>query len=377
MSRVQAISLLCLVLCGGLALGADKSSPQDALGQVRDKIRALEDSVRSSKAQRSQSDRELSAAELDAAQARKALAGIRQKLTATRREQAELQKRLQATQAELARQRAALGAQLRLAWINGQAGQVEVLLSQEDPSELGRRLTYLAYLTRSRNSILQSVQASLHALEAGRAALEQKEAELLALEDRQKSELATLDKARASRAAIVARLDAQMKDQGRELRRLQSQANELEKLVRQIQKSLASRPPGPATPAPRDLGKGRWPVQGKMLADFGQSRAGGQMRWDGVLIGAPAGSDVKAVRGGRVVYSDWLPGMGLLLVVDHGGGYLSLYGHNQDLVKSVGDAVATGEVISHVGDSGGQGQPALYFEVRRDGRPEDPHRWVR
>ena len=113
-------------------------------------------------------------------------------------------------------------------------------------------------------------------------------------------------------------------------------------------------------------GKLPWPVQdGKVLARFGEPRAGGSMRWQGMLIGTARGARVRAPYAGRVVYGDWLPGMGLMLVLDHGGGYMSLYGHNEELFRKVGDAVAAGEVIGSVGDSGGHAQPALYFEVRR------------
>jgi septal ring factor EnvC (AmiA/AmiB activator) len=119
------------------------------------------------------------------------------------------------------------------------------------------------------------------------------------------------------------------------------------------------------------------PLRGRTVARFGQPRAEGLLRWDGLMLAAPAGTDVRAVRGGRVVYADWLPGMGLLLVLDHGKGFMSLYGHNQDLLKQVGQAVGQGEVISRVGDSGGQGSPGLYFEVRRNGKPIDPRAWVR
>jgi septal ring factor EnvC (AmiA/AmiB activator) len=118
-------------------------------------------------------------------------------------------------------------------------------------------------------------------------------------------------------------------------------------------------------------------VSGTLLAEFGKPRAGGQLRWDGVLIAAPAGTEVRAARDGRVVYADWLPGLGLLLVIDHGRGYLSLYGHNQDLLKGVGSTVTRGETVALVGDTGGQRRPALYFEVRRNGKPQDPRAWVR
>ena len=113
-----------------------------------------------------------------------------------------------------------------------------------------------------------------------------------------------------------------------------------------------------------------------MLARFGQPRAGGSMRWQGMMIGTDRGARVRAPFAGRVVYADWLPGMGLMIVLDHGGGYLSLYGHNEEVFRSVGDAVAAGDVIGAVGDSGGHNQPALYFEVRRGREPVNPENWL-
>ena len=110
---------------------------------------------------------------------------------------------------------------------------------------------------------------------------------------------------------------------------------------------------------------------------FGQPRADGRLRWNGVLLAAGAGEDVRAVHHGRVVYADWLQGMGLLVIIEHGDGYLSLYGHNQDVVAEIGEWVTPGTVIAHVGDSGGQATPGLYFEIRKEGKPVDPGGWIR
>ena len=124
-------------------------------------------------------------------------------------------------------------------------------------------------------------------------------------------------------------------------------------------------------------GKLPWPVQdGEVLARFGQSRAGGSLKWQGMLIGTARGARVRAPFAGQVVYGDWLPGMGLMLVIDHGGGYMSLYGHNEELFRKVGETVAAGDVVGSVGDSGGHNQPALYFEVRRGRTPVNPEIWL-
>ena len=159
----------------------------------------------------------------------------------------------------------------------------------------------------------------------------------------------------------------QIKYQGGELARLQSQARSLEKLIAELRKALENRVPV-AKQAPFEALRGKlpWPVQpGKVLARFGQPRAGGSLNWQGMLVGTDRGARVRAPFAGRVVYADWLPGMGLMIVLDHGEGYMSLYGHNEELFRKVGEPVAAGDVIASVGDSGGHNQPALYFEVRR------------
>jgi len=278
---------------------------------------------------------------------------------------------------QLDRQRENLAAQLRLAHISEGNEMLRVTLNQQDARALGRHLTWLGYLARQRGELLASVQASLEMLNRDRVEVEQQQAALASLEGKRRQQLAELEKARSTRAAVISDLDQQLRSSNQQLRRARSEARTLENLLREIERQIARNQKGPAVVPGKPLGKGRWPVKGSLLADFGQSRAGGQMRWDGVLISAPAGSDVIAVRNGRVVYADWLPGLGQLLVIDHGGGYLSLYGHNQDLVHQVGEQVAAGEVIAHVGDTGGQPRPALYFEVRRNGQPLNPHQWVK
>lgn len=364
---------------GGQTTGQTKED----LAKVRDRIRDLERKTREDKARRSELDKRLREAETAAARIRQALNATRQELAEAQRRLEELNRQVETTRASLERQRVALAGQLRLAHMTGGSERVRAVFSQKDPAEIGRRLTWLAYLAQSRSAILGSIQASLEALERDLQAVTEQEAALAALEARRREQLAELDGSRQQRADVVAKLDAQVKGQNRQLARARTEAASLERVLRELERAAArarqeSRGPErtPAEPAKgKPLGKGKWPVAGQMLADFGQPRAGGQMRWDGVLIAAPAGTEVRTTRAGKVVYADWLPGLGLLLVLDHGGGYLSLYGHNQDLARQVGDRVSAGDVLGRVGDTGGQPRPALYYEVRRNGRPLNPRQW--
>ncbi|MBL8200955.1 MAG: peptidoglycan DD-metalloendopeptidase family protein [Chromatiales bacterium] len=356
---------------------------KEDLAKVRDRIRDLEKQKRQDQARRSELDKQLREAETAASRTRQALNATRRELAEAQRRLVELNRQVEATRASLDRQRAALAGQLRLAHLTGGSERVRAFLNQEDPAEVGHRLTWLAYLAQSRSELLGSIQASLEALEQDLQAVTEQEAALAALEARRSEQLAELEGSRQQRATVVASLDAQLKGQNRQLAQARTEAASLERVLRELERAAArarqeSRAPdkAPAPPATgKPLGKGKWPVAGQLLADFGQPRAGGQMRWDGVLIAAPAGAEVRTIQAGKVVYADWLPGLGLLLVLDHGGGYLSLYGHNQDLSRTVGDRVSAGDVLSHVGDTGGQPRPALYYEVRRNGRPMNPRQW--
>ena len=381
--------MFLLTLPSGLRAAPDASpakagQTKEELARVRGRIQALEKENSQDQARRGELDRQLRGAETAAARSRRELNATRRQLAEAERRLAALNQQLEATRADLDRRRTALAGQLRLAHITGGSERVRAVFSQQDPAELGRRLTWLAYLARSRSELLGSVQASLEALERDQQAVQEQRTALAALETTRRTQLAELDDARRQRATVVASLDREVKGQTRQINRARSQAAGLERVLREIERAAArarrvtpvTDATSPTSPPARPLGKGRWPVVGQMLADFGQPRAGGQMRWDGVLIAAPAGTEIRALRPGRVVYADWLPGLGLLLVLEHGGGYLSLYGHNQDLRPDVGDRVAVGDVLAHVGDTGGQARPALYFEVRRNGRPVNPRQWA-
>jgi septal ring factor EnvC (AmiA/AmiB activator) len=171
-------------------------------------------------------------------------------------------------------------------------------------------------------------------------------------------------------------VQSKLKTRNDELAKLQRDASALEKLVEELRRAIEEFPELAEQPFPRVKGKLPWPVKGALLARFGQLRAGGPLKWQGVVIGAERGAQVRAPYHGRVVYADWLPGLGLLLVLDHGGGYMSLYGDNEQLYRRVGDRVAPGDVIAAVGDAAGLGKPGLYLEIRKGKQALDPLSWL-
>ncbi len=184
---------------------------------------------------------------------------------------------------------------------------------------------------------------------------------------------------------IITQLDQKVSSKAAQLNRMQRDAETLNTLINSLNKTAARlarlarlEKAKRNAPAFANLkGKLRWPAAGGIIHRYGTSRNNSSLNWQGVLINAKVGSDVKAVSSGRVIFSDWFQNLGRLIIVDHGGGYMSLYGHNQDLFRSVGDKVKTGEVIASVGDSGGRKNSGLYFEVRRKGTPVNPATWCK
>jgi septal ring factor EnvC (AmiA/AmiB activator) len=310
--------------------------------------------------------------------------GARQKLEELRAQRIESESRLRDLEREQARreqelgaERGALAGELRAAYVNGREEQLKLLLNQEDPASFGRMLAYYGYFGRARADRIGSIRDKLEHLALVREKVAAETARLAELEARQEQQVASLRSAQESRTRAVAAIDAQIKGRGGELKRLESQARSLEKLIAELRKALENVPVAKQAPFEPLRGKLPWPVQqGRVLARYGQPRAGGSLRWQGMLIGTDRGARVRAPFAGRVVYADWLPGMGLMLVLDHGGGYLSLYGHNEELFRKVGETVAAGDVIGSVGDTGGHNQPALYFEVRRGRNPVNPENWL-
>jgi len=279
-------------------------------------------------------------------------------------------------QGRLAAERDALARQVRLHYMTGREELTKLLLSQETPATLGRMLVYFDYYNRARTARIEAVAAELNKLAELGSATTRAEAELTALEATQASEVAALERSRDERRAVVARLDAAIRDDSAAAAKLRDEEQRLTEVVKRLAELSVGFPVDTEEPFARVKGKLGWPVDGRLVGDYGQPRGAGPVKWTGVMVEATAGTPVRAVYHGRVAFADWLQGLGLLLIVDHGGGYMSLYGHNEALLKESGDWVQPGETIAQVGDSGGQARPGVYFEIRYNGEPVNPHPWI-
>ena len=364
------------LLVAGLLLGA-VDDPEARLEALRERIQRIQAEIEQRSEQRDAETGVLRKAERQAAAAAAALRDTESRLADSSTRQNALKAQVEAGRQRLEAGRQQLADQIRAVYAGGRAERLRLLMNQENPAQLGRILVYYRYLSESRVREINGVTAEIESLARAELQLAENTARLETLAATQAAEARELQTARDERAQVVARLDARISDQRGEADRLAAEAAALEALVEELRQALIDLPEADREAFGNLRGKLDWPTKGVLMSDFGQSRAGGSMRWNGVVIGTDRGREVRSIYHGRVAYADWLPGMGLLMVVEHGDGYMSLYGHNESLYKRVGDWVSPGEVLAAVGDTGGRSRAALYFEIRKDGRPENPHPWFR
>lgn len=311
-----------------------------------------------------------------------------------------------------------IGIQARAAYQSGRQEYLKLLLNQQNPEKFSRTLTYYDYLSKARFEQVANFNETLSQLANVEAGIEAQQATLAEQQDGLKERRAQLAEVSKERQLALAKLDRDYSTRDQKLKARKQEQAQLERVLKTIEETLARQAreaeqarqralalareeqsrrqqAGSAAPAatgptvssaggnfggPFANAKGKlpWPVDGRLVARYGTPRGGdARTKWDGVLIGAGLGTQVRAVHGGRVVFADWLRGAGLLVILDHGNGYLTLYGHNQSLLRDAGEIVKAGDPIATVGTSGGQESAALYFAIRQQGRPSDPAQWCR
>ena len=344
---------------------------------MKSEIERVARQVSSDEVEKTRLAKELRGAELSVGKAREGLEGVRRQRAETGARRTALTSERKERESDLSRERESLAGQLRAAYMIGREEPLKLLLNQKDPKLAGRMFAYYGYFGRARAGQIREIEQNVQRLGELDTELAAEDSRLAQLEKEQKSQLAELEGARQHRSVVLASLEAESHTRAEGLERLRSQQAGLEKLLKELREALQKFPPVDTNDAfARLRGKLAWPVNGRVVARFGETRAGG-VKWDGVLVATERGSPVRAVYQGRVIYADWLPGLGLLTIVDHGDGYMSLYGHNERLYKGVGEQVAAGDAIASAGDSGGTTRPELYFEIRKGGRPVDPRPWFR
>ncbi len=422
---LRAALFALLACCLAPAIADQRSDAQRQLEAARKDVAELQKLLGTLQQEKSGIQQQLQGTEREMGELQKQIDALERQLKDGEGEVRRLDTEKKKLQSQRAEQQRLIALQIRAAHQSGGQEYLKLLLNQQQPEQFSRNLTYHDYLSRARRAQLAAYNQTLEQLHDVEAELASRHALLagqqLELQDRRTA----LDTLRGEHRQVLARINRELGDGDKQLKARQQEQAELARVLRTIEETLARQAreaeqkrlaeqrareqaeqrrlaaaatatperASPATPAsgPRvssqapafggpfaqARGKLPWPVDGRLLARFGTPRGDARLKWDGVLIGAPAGTRVRAIHDGRVVFADWLRGAGMLLIVDHGGGYLSLYGHNQTLLKSAGELVKAGEAIATVGSTGGQDTPALYFAIRQQGQPSDPLRWCR
>lgn len=364
-------AILCLVLSAGISLQAGA----DEVDDIQAEISKLQKLLKQTKGQRSELQHQLEKSETDISTIQKEIRAIQHNIKKENNNLEQLHDERSELQQSKVQQQQAVEQQLTQAYQNGRQQKLKLLLNQQDPATIARLMTYYDYLSRANIVQIQQYNQTI-------ARLDQIEPDMLTSRDRLKRDhdklnlqRQTLKKQQFSRRQTLAQIEKTIKDKDKELQREQIQ---LEQLLNTMQQSLADmKLPGDYTPFKKQAKSMPWPTKGRLLNGFGGKRNSAGLRWQGVNIAAREGADVQAIHRGRVVFSDWFKGLGMLVIVDHGDGYLSLYAHNQAIFPAPGDWIQRGETIATVGNSGGQKTASLYFEIRHNGKPQNPKKWCK
>ncbi len=372
------------ILAAGLSLPAAAQEDDRGLAKVkereledvREKISDLKRSMDKRAADRDRITGDLQKAEVQISEKRVRLKELERQKQFSERRKAELEDKLQVRQSELDEESGQLAAQVRAAYTSGSQERIKLLLNQQDPATAGRMMVYYQFLSDYRGDNIEKVKGIIDEL----ATLHQKAADednrLAGLARAKYAELVELNKGQERRQELLVALKSKMQQEGNEIEHLAAEEKDLARLIAELTSILSDYPIRSEEPFSALKGQLTWPIAGRLLHDFGQPRASGHLKWNGVVLAAPRGREVRAVYHGRVVFADWLAGMGLLVIVDHGEGFMTLYGYNETTLKSAGEWVAPGDVIATVGNSGGQQQASLYFEIRQGTRPINPRTWI-
>lgn len=353
--------------------------------QAKKKLDAVRVEIKALAAQRNATTGERGDAAHTLREKEVALAAVARDVHALDGKLAEQQARFDQLNADRARleialksQREALAALLRSAYALGHNEELKLLLQQDDVAAIARVLAYHRYFQRAQVGQIDKLRGDLKQLADVQDSIVVATRELTSTRDARNAESGRLDTERSERAQLVAAIDAKLKDQGARIAALGKDETALTQLLEQLRDVFADIPKQLAGEAPFASARGKlaWPLKGKVVTAFGAADESGRLS-SGVLLAAKVGAAVHAIAHGRVVFADWMRGYGLLIIVDHGDGYLSLYGCNETLLKDVGDWVDAGETIATSGASGGQKTPGLYFELRAKGQPVDPRGWLR
>lgn len=387
-------------LCISLLVGSASAAPdsrQDELEDLRARIQALQKEVEQASENRSEAADALKKSERRISDVNRGLRQLEQRQRELSNNLKQLAQDTKTTRSDISDQQERLAELLRQRYIHGDNDAIKLMLNGQNPGESARSLEYYGYIGRARSQLIREYQTSLARMQELEEAVRQKQAGLEQVKKDRVEQKKALESEKSARQDVLYKLSSQIRRQRNEINTLVQNEKRLTQLIERLAKLAAKRKASKAGVATKPgekvehvvdaslagldfsrlKGKLALPVAGEILHRFGQDRPGGGPAWKGLFIRARQGQEVRAVGTGKVAFADWLRGFGNLLIVDHGDGFLSLYSNNESLYKQPGDPVRAGDVVATVGATGGQDEPGLYFELRRQGKPFDPMAWVR
>ncbi len=371
-----------------MAIDVAHATQQEELENLRKRISAMQHDVEQTSESRDEAADALRESERAISDSNRQLATISTQQRVADHQLTQLQTQQQQLDRSLAGQQAFLGKLLYQQYLGGTQTYAKLIINNQNPNQVAREIQYYGYIARNRAAWLTTLRSNLQQVKTVRSQTAETRTQLASLQNEQKAQQRDLQKQQQARQQMLLKVSQKLHSQRNEIKRLQANENRLAQLVEKLTQMLAK----PAKkslfhndklPDNRFAGKafaelkGRlvFPVKGEIINSFGSARPDSTVMWKGIQIKSANGQAVKAIASGRVVFADWLRGFGNLLIVDHGTGYMSLYGNNETLFKQVGDELQGGETIASVGNSGGNEDSGLYFELRLESKPLDPLKW--
>ncbi len=379
LGKLFLVVLLAILAVNTVSMADEKSAKEKQLKTLLRKIDKLKQDIDGKEDSKSRYIKQLKSIERKVGEVNQKIRATNKKITGKKSELAALRETRLKHQRKLSQENDYLAEQVYAAFTLGQQERVKLLFSQQDPQALQRNLVYYQYFSNARVDLINKVQGNIDKVIETTQLIQQAKLDLEKGQTALSTQKKELRKDLGKRKTIIGSLDKQLKKQGGSLSRLEDEAKQLQNLIKSIEEIFVDAPESEIShKAFAELkGKLAWPVKGKIRKLFGRNKPLSELRWQGVVIEAPNGRQVKAVSHGRIAFADWLRGLGNLIIIDHGNSYLSLYGHNESLFKSAGEWVEAGDIIGTIGSSGGQNKPALYFEIRKKGRPQNPTGWCK
>ena len=365
---------LCLLVASAVQAETDAADAEQRLDEVDRELGALNIWLENADSRLSTLQADISRADDEVADLNRRIRDLHGEITEVQHSLASLRDQRREVEERRIDQARRIARHVRAAQRLGGTDIFKMLLNREDPDTVDRIVRYHRYFVRARLDALDAYARTLEEIEEIGQATRDRESLLAAREDEMQLRTATLGERRRERETLVESLRREMQDKTVSRDQLVRDRQRLQALLAEIRQRLSETPGVSFTTS---KGRMHWPVAGRVLHRFGDPRADGRLKWEGIYVAAPDGTEINAIHGGRVVFAGWLRGFGLLTIIDHGNRYMSLYGNADVLLKQAGDWVEGGETIASAGQSGGQGVSGLYFEVRADGHPTNPASWLR